>query len=44
MNAPVLAAQVVERLKTFKFGAKVAPPATLIHPINFFLLRPEDAI
>jgi hypothetical protein len=44
MNAPDLAAQVVERLKTFSVGAKVAPPVTIIYPINFFPLLPEDAI
>jgi len=35
--------QVVERLKTFNFGAKVVPPVTIIYPIDF-LLPPEDAI
>jgi hypothetical protein len=35
MNAPELAAQVVERVKTFNFGAKVVPPVTIIYPIDF---------
>jgi hypothetical protein len=43
MNAPHLAAQVVKRVKTLNFGAKVVPPVTIICPIDFFPL-PEDAI
>ncbi len=35
MNAPDLAAQVVERVKTFNFGAKVVPPVTIVYPIDF---------
>jgi hypothetical protein len=35
MNAPDLAAQVVERVKAFNFGAKVVPPVTIIYPIDF---------
>ena len=35
MNAPDLAAQVVDRVKTFNFGAKVVPPVTIIYPIDF---------
>jgi hypothetical protein len=35
MNAPDLAAQVVERVKTFNFGAKVVPAVTIIYPIDF---------
>ena len=35
MNAPDLAAQVVERVRTFNFGAKVVPPVTIIYPIDF---------
>jgi hypothetical protein len=35
MNAPDLAAQVVERVKGFNFGAKVVPPVTIIYPIDF---------
>ena len=35
MNAPDLAQQVVERVKTFNFGAKVVPPVTIIYPIDF---------
>jgi outer membrane biosynthesis protein TonB len=35
MNAPDLATQVVERVKTFDFGAKVVPPVTIIYPIDF---------
>jgi hypothetical protein len=43
MNAPDLAAQVVERVKTLNFGARVVPPATNIYPIDLCPL-PEDAI
>jgi len=35
MNAPDLAQQVVERVKTFNFGAKAVPPVTIIYPIDF---------
>jgi len=35
MDAPDLAAQVVERVRTFNFGAKVVPPVTIIYPIDF---------
>jgi hypothetical protein len=35
MDAPDLANQVVERVKTFDFGAKVVPPVTIIYPIDF---------
>jgi hypothetical protein len=35
MDAPDLATQVVERVKTFNFGAKVVPPVTIIYPIDF---------
>ena len=35
MNAPDLATQVLERVKTFNFGAKVVPPVTIIYPIDF---------
>jgi hypothetical protein len=36
MNAPQLSAQVVERVKTFDFGAKEGIPAiTIIYPIDF---------
>jgi outer membrane biosynthesis protein TonB len=35
MNAPDLAAQVVDRVKTFNFGAKAVPPVTIIYPIDF---------
>jgi hypothetical protein len=35
MDAPDLAAQVVERVKAFNFGAKVVPPVTIIYPIDF---------
>src|SRR5579864_6850078 len=35
MNAPDLAAQVVDRVKAFNFGAKVVPPVTIIYPIDF---------
>ena len=40
---PDLAAQVVERVKTFNLGAKVVPPVTSIYAIEFLAL-PEDAI
>jgi hypothetical protein len=29
----------VERVKTFNFGAKVVPPVTIIHPIDFLPCR-----
>jgi hypothetical protein len=35
MNAPDLATQVMGRVKTFNFGAKVVPPVTIIYPIDF---------
>jgi hypothetical protein len=35
MNAPQLSAQVVERVKTFNFGAKSVPPVTIVYPIDF---------
>ena len=35
MNAPALAAQVVERVKTFAFGAKDVPAITILYPIDF---------
>jgi hypothetical protein len=35
MNAPDLASQVVDRVKTFNFGAKVVPPVTIVYPIDF---------
>jgi hypothetical protein len=35
MNAPQLSAQVVERVKTFNFGAKTVPPVTIVYPIDF---------
>lgn len=35
INAPDLAAQVLDRVKTFNFGAKVVPPVTIIYPIDF---------
>jgi hypothetical protein len=42
-HAPDLVEYVVERVKTFNFGAKVVPPVAIIYPIDFFPL-PEDAI
>src|SRR6478752_6944676 len=33
MNAPALSQQVVERVKTFAFGAKDVPPVTIVYPI-----------
>lgn len=36
MNAPELASRVVERVKTFDFGAKQGiPPVTIVYPIDF---------
>ena len=35
MNAPALADQVVERVKTFAFGAKDVPAITIVYPIDF---------
>ncbi len=36
MKAPQLSAQVVERVKTFDFGAKEGvPPVTILYPIDF---------
>jgi hypothetical protein len=35
MNAPQLSEQVVERVKTFNFGAKSVPPVTIVYPIDF---------
>jgi hypothetical protein len=35
MNAPDLAAQIVERVKTFNFGAKEVPAVTIVYPIDF---------
>ena len=35
MNAPVLAGQVVERVRAFDFGAKDVPVVTIVYPIDF---------
>ena len=36
MKAPTLASQIVERVKTFDFGAKDGIPAiTILYPIDF---------
>ncbi|HET8696581.1 MAG TPA: AgmX/PglI C-terminal domain-containing protein [Gammaproteobacteria bacterium] len=35
MNAPALAEQVVERVKTFAFGAKDVAAVTIVYPIDF---------
>jgi hypothetical protein len=35
MNAPDLVAQVIERVKTFDFGAKAVPAITIFYPIDF---------
>jgi hypothetical protein len=35
MNAPNLAAQVLERVRTFDFGAKDVAPITIVYPIDF---------
>ena len=35
MDAPQLSTQVVERVKTFDFGAKEVPAITILYPIDF---------
>lgn len=35
MQAPQLVAQVLERVRTFDFGAKEVPPVTILYPIDF---------
>jgi TonB family protein len=35
MNAPMLSQQVVDRVKTFDFGAKDVGAMTIIYPIDF---------
>jgi hypothetical protein len=35
MNAPDLSVQVVDRVKTFDFGAKEVPAITIVYPIDF---------
>jgi hypothetical protein len=35
MNAPTLATQVLERVRTFDFGAKEVAPITIVYPIDF---------
>jgi outer membrane biosynthesis protein TonB len=35
MNAPALAAQVLERVRTFDFGAKDVAALTIVYPIDF---------
>ena len=35
MNAPELMAQVLERVRTFNFGAKDVPVVTVLYPIDF---------
>ena len=35
MKAPDLSAQVVDRVKTFDFGAKEVPAVTIVYPIDF---------
>ena len=35
MNAPDLSAQVVDRVRTFDFGAKAVPAVTIVYPIDF---------
>jgi hypothetical protein len=35
MNAPELAQQVVERVRTFDFGAKDVAAVTIVYPIDF---------
>ena len=35
MNAPELAAQVVDRVRTINFGAKDVQAMTIVYPIDF---------
>ena len=35
MNAPELSTQVVDRVRTFNFGAKDVPAITIVYPIDF---------
>jgi hypothetical protein len=35
MNAPNLVAQVLERVRTFDFGAKDVAAITIVYPIDF---------
>jgi outer membrane biosynthesis protein TonB len=35
MDAPNLSAQVVDRVRTFNFGAKAVPAVTIVYPIDF---------
>jgi hypothetical protein len=35
MKAPDLVTQVVDRVRTFDFGAKEVPAITIIYPIDF---------
>jgi hypothetical protein len=35
MNAPALVTQVLERVRTFDFGAKDVAPITIVYPIDF---------
>jgi hypothetical protein len=35
MNAPELVVQIVDRVKTFNFGAKEVPTITIDYPIDF---------
>lgn len=35
MNAPALSAQIVERVRSFNFGAKEVPAVTINYPIDF---------
>lgn len=35
MNDPALMQQIVERVKTFNFGAKDVPAVTIVYPMNF---------
>jgi hypothetical protein len=35
MKAPNLVAQVLERVRTFDFGAKDVAPITIVYPIDF---------
>lgn len=35
MNAPDLSAQILDRVRTFNFGAKEVPTVTILYPIDF---------
>jgi hypothetical protein len=35
MRAPELVVQIVDRVRTFDFGAKEVPAITIVYPIDF---------